>query len=317
MGKVWIIVAVSLIAAGILVFVISLFGANFNFVQLFNGDFQTNTYTPGEDFDKIVLDVDTADIKFVPSTDGKCKVVCYEQSKIKHSVSVNDGVLTIKSVDSRRWYEYIGINFKTPSVTVYLPESEYASLKIDTHTGDVEIPASFAFGSIEIKGSTADVNCKASSSGLLKVELSTGDIKLENVSAGELALRVSTGKIEANSISCQGAAWIYVTTGDATLNKVTCQSFTSDGDTGDITLKNVVVDDKLSIVRSTGDVSFENSDACELSIKVSTGDVSGSLRSSKIFDVRTSTGKASYPGSTTGGLCKITTSTGDVSIVVK
>jgi len=318
MGKVWIIVAVSLIAAGALTFMVALIAANFDFALIFNGKYETNTYTPDESFDKIVIKTNTAKIKLVPAPDGICKVVCYEQPKVKHSVAVKEGMLTIDVVDSRRWYEYISFfSFESPAITVYLPETEYSSLNIDTATGDIEIPGTFNFGNVSIKASTADVSCKASISQMIKITTDTGDIKVENASVGEIALSVSTGDIDLENVNCSGNAWVYVTTGDAEISNLSCKNFTSDGSTGELTLADVVVSDKLSVIRSTGDVALVNSDAGEIVIKVSTGDVKGSLRSPKIFTVNTSTGKKSVPYSTTGGICKITTSTGDVSIVVK
>lgn len=317
MKMVWIIIASSLIVAGILVFVVAITASNFNFNQMLNSKYETNTYEITDSFDSFSIDVDTADIRFVPSEDGKCKVVCYEQPKIKHSVAVKDGALNIEVVDVRKWYEHIGINIEKSSITVYLPTTEYKAFKLNTHTGDIEIPSAFGFESIEIKASTADVDCKASTSGLMKITTSTGDIEVENASIGELALSVSTGDIDAKNINCGTNAWIYVSTGDSEVENLKCKNFTSDGGTGHITLTDVLVSEKMSIVRTTGDVTFENSDANEISVKVGTGDVRGSLRTSKIFMVETSTGKVKVPESTTGGKCKINTSTGDISIVIK
>ena len=74
---------------------------------------------------------------------------------------------------------------------------------------------------------------------------------------------------------------------------------------------------KISIERTTGDVTFAISDANEIKVNTTTGDVEGSLLTGKVFDVKTSTGEKQVPNSTTGGSCKITTSTGDIKITVK
>ena len=90
----------------------------------------------------------------------------------------------------------------------------------------------------------------------------------------------------------------------------------SKGTTGDIYLKNVLVNDLLNITRDTGDVTFNKSDALSIKIKTSTGNVKGSLLSRKCFNVKTSTGKKQVPESFSGGICEITTSTGDVIIEI-
>lgn len=59
------------------------------------------------------------------------------------------------------------------------------------------------------------------------------------------------------------------------------KSVISSGNTGDISLDNVIAAEKLSIERSTGDVKFKGSDAAELFVKTDTGDVTGSLLTSK------------------------------------
>jgi hypothetical protein len=50
-------------------------------------------------------------------------------------------------------------------------------------------------------------------------------------------------------------------------------------------------------------------------VEITTGDVSGSLRTDKIFNVQ-ATGDVNVPKSGTGGLCDITTTTGDIHIRV-
>ena len=72
-----------------------------------------------------------------------------------------------------------------------------------------------------------------------------------------------------------------------------------------------------TIDSSTGNVTFEDSDAATIDVKTDTGDVTGTLLTSKVFYVTTDTGKVNVPKSTTGGLCNIETDTGDVRISIK
>ena len=105
---------------------------------------------------------------------------CYEETKVKHSVFVSNGVLMVDMVDTRKWYDHIGIHFSSPKITVYLPEVEYASLKIDESTGDIELSGAFRFENIDISVSTGDVMCYASATGDIKIAASAGDINLAN-----------------------------------------------------------------------------------------------------------------------------------------
>ena len=57
--------------------------------------------------------------------------------KVKHSVAVKENCLVIDVDDTRKWYEYIGINFGIPKITVYLPKGKYGALLVKTSTSDV------------------------------------------------------------------------------------------------------------------------------------------------------------------------------------
>ena len=101
------------------------------------------------------------------------------------------------------------------------------------------------------------------------------------------------------------------------LRNVTCENLTSNGNTGDLDLMNVIANGKFSLERSTGDIKFDKCDASEIFIKTDTGDLTGSLLSEKVFIVSTDTGNIDVPKTVSGGRCEITTDTGDVKLSVK
>lgn len=275
--KVLLIVAASLAVAGIGLFVAALAIGGWSF-SAFKTEYEAVTYDVPQPFSSIAIDVNEHDVTFRPATDGKCRVVADEGEKVTHAVTVKDGTLSIAVEDGRKWYErWTFFAFESPKMTVYLPEKEYDALTVESSTGDVTLPADFTFDSVD-------------------VTLSTGDITVDGASVGALSLSVSTGR--------------------TTVSDLTCRTFTSEGGTGDLTLKNVLVDGKMSIKRGTGDVDLQRCDAAELSIKTSTGDVTGTLRTPKIFFADTSTGRVSVPQTTTGGRCEIKTSTGDIEITI-
>ena len=123
--------------------------------------------------------------------------------------------------------------------------------------------------------------------------------------------------MELDNINCSGNITLDSTTGETELNNVNCKNLKSTSTTGEITLESVIATEKIHIERSTGDVEFDRMDAGEIFIETSTGDVEGSLLSDKIFIVDTSTGKKRVPETTSGGKCKITTSTGDIFINIE
>lgn len=314
--KVWLTIATVLVIVGVIIFTASMTVNGWDLTELSTVKYETNEYEFNEEIEDISIKTDTADIVFVPSDNGKCKVVCYEAENVKHSVSVADGVLTVNAVDSRKWYEHIGIGFDSPTITVSLPENEYASLSIKESTGDIEIPGSLRFESINVSVSTGDVVCRASASEAIKIKGSTGDIELAELSAGLIELSTSTGKINVSEVKCDGDIKIEVSTGKTRLTDIVCQSVISNGNTGDILLKNVVATERFSIERSTGDVKFDGSDAAEIFVETSTGDVSGSLLTDKVFIPKTGTGDVEVPNSVSGGRCETITDTGDIRLTI-
>lgn len=312
------IVASSLILLGILLFLGVLLSMKFDFGMFTDSKLETNTYEITDDFDSVSLKTDTADVAFLVSEDGTCKVVCYEQGSMKHAVTVEEGTLGVQLEDTRKWYEHISLfSAGHPMITVYLPEGDYAALSVEVSTGDVGIPEGMQFGQIEVIGSTGDVNCSASAVESMKIKTTTGNICVERVSVGQMGLQASTGDVTATDVRCAGELSVRVSTGKTYLTDIACNSLSSIGNTGDLSLKNVIAEETFSIERSTGDVTLEGCDAAELFIQTDTGDVEGSLRSEKVFMVMTDTGDVDVPKTVTGGRCEIITDTGDIEFEIQ
>ncbi len=275
--KIWLIIAFSLVLLGCIIFgsVMTMF--KWDFTKLSTVKYETNNYDINENYKDISIETNTADIVFMPTESLKTSVVCREQKNMKHSVAVKDDTLVIEVVDTRKWYEYIGINFGATKITVYIPQVEY---------------------------------------GRLSVNGSTGDISIENISADALDLSVSTGRITVSDTTCKSDVKINVSTGKTNLTDVKCKNLTSSGNTGDISLKNVIAAETFSIERSTGDIKLDGCDAAEIFIETDTGDINGTLLSEKVFITETDTGSIKVPNSVTGGRCEITTDTGNIKIDV-
>ena len=313
----WLTAATVLVITGVIVFSAAMTACGWDFARLSPVKLETNTYEVTEAFRDISIDFDTTDILFVPSEDGKCRVICHEAENVKHSVNVRDDVLGISEIDGRKWYHHIGIAIGTPKVTVCLTEEAYGALTIEGHTGGVELPADFRFESIDVSASTGDVSCLSSASGTVKIKTSTGSISVENISADALDLSVTTGRVNVLNADCGGDMFVDVTTGKTSIIDTACRNFVSKGSTGAITLKNVIAVGKFSIERSTGNVQFDGCDAAEIFVRTDTGDVAGSLLTDKVFVTKTGTGRINVPDMTVGGRCEVTTSTGNIRLNIE
>lgn len=242
----------------------------------FGGKTVTNVFNINDDFDSIYIETEITDYEFKLAQDGKCSVECVERDKMKHSVEVIDGTLTIKQEDDRKWYERFMFNFNV-KLTVLIPEKEYNDIVIKDTTGDVNIDLPLNFDSINIKSST-------------------GDIKLNNISVkNDIKIELSTGDIQYNNVKVS--------------------NINSKSSTGDQLLKDTIVSNNLEIESSTGDIKFILSDAKNIKVRTTTGDVSGSLLTNKTFYCKTTTGDINVP-KTQGDICDIETTTGDINISI-
>ena len=312
--KGWLIAAVILILSGLLLLIGGVLMMESKFPQLSTNPFETNEHTIEQSFTHLWVDTDTAQVHVVPAEGDTVRVVCREWAKEKHTVTVQDGTLTITVVDTRKWYDHIGIHIDSPSVTVELPARAYGALQIRGETGSVEVDSALRFAEAEVTLSTGSIRYCAPTDGGVTLETAKGRIRGEGFSADALKVTVSTGQVQ--------------------LRDLQCGSLTAAGNTGSIGLWNVAVEREADIRRSTGkvtltdtiaaaltvhtdtgDVSFERCDADDIRITTDTGDVEGSLCTGKTFITRTDTGRVTVPD-TAGGRCEITTDTGDIRVEI-
>ncbi len=291
--KILLIIASLLCVVGLLIGCLGLFKIDFDFSQLSTQEIQTVTHEVEEDFDSISISTEIADVIFVRSEDETCRVVCRELEKQTHSVTVKNSTLMIEPMDTRKWYDHIGIFFDSLTVTVYLPQIVYFSLSVKTNTGEVEVPDSFLFLDVEI-------------------ETDTGDVFWEAKNADRLTITTDTGDVSVRSSAISRSLSVTTHTGEVFFDRVQAQTLLVNTDTGDVEIRNTVVSDSISAETATGSVTFVRADAATISVRSNTGDVTGSLITQKIFHVDSGTGDIDVPMSSSGGICEVITETGDI-----
>ena len=314
--KISLIVASGLVGVGIIIFTAAMFVCGWNFSKLSTTSYVDNTYEINETFDKIFIDTDMTDITFELSDNNTCSVICHEAENAKHSASVQNGALTVKTVDERKWYEHIGINLDMPKMTVYLPNNKYTSLFVETDVGNVFIPSDFSFGELEIKGDTAYVDCYSSVLGAMNIRTDAGDIKITKASADNITLSTSTGNVTLTSLEVKNDMEIVTDTGIIGFSDVSCSKLGVTSDTGEVSFLSGCNAGTLSLETDTGNILFEGFDAEEIVVKTDTGDVRGSFLTDKVFITKTDCGEVDVPESINGGMCKVTTDSGDIILSV-
>ncbi len=312
--KATLIIAIAALILGIVLagVGISVMGSDFN--DLVIKAYTPVTYGVSEDFTNILIYTDVHDISFVLSEDADCKVVCDERERVSHVVTVQNGTLTVKTVNNKMWFDYIGIFSGKTTITVYLPKTEYDTVILNTDTGDIKITKEFSFNTAKIETDTGDVLWYAGVVNDISVESDTGDLNIKDISPASVQAETDTGEITLTTLSATEGISVSSDTGDVLLTDCTIKGILDvKTSTGDVSLANTI-SGILNIKTTTGDVTFNNADAENLSVKTDTGDVRGTLMTEKIFFPTTDTGKISLPRTTSGGICEINTSTGNIKI---
>ena len=177
-------VAVLLSVIGITVGLVGLCMMDGDWSQLANEPSITSTHELTDPFSNIVIEVDTADVIVIPASDGKSCVKTLDTEKYHHEVSVENGTLTIRLCDNRKWYDKIGFYSADTKVVLSLDASTYALLTVKGSTCDVSVQNGLLFEAVDIKTSTGNVSFDAQVAGALSIKTSTGDVEIVGASAG-------------------------------------------------------------------------------------------------------------------------------------
>lgn len=274
--KKWLIAAGILLFGGLIAGMAGMILLDFDLTRLSTETYTTTTTEITGEFTAISVDADTADVRFIRSENGSCRAVIRESEKETHTISVRENTLIVETRETPWWEDFTIFSFVSPEIVLYLPGEAYDTLRIESDTGDTEIPTGFRFDQAEIETDTGDILWYAPVTDCLSLSTDTGDITAQNFSVGQLRLETDTG--------------------DVHLTDVLCRQFTAES--------------------STGDICLERFDADSLRIETSTGDVTGTLLSEKIFVTETDTGRVRVPRGSSGGRCEIRTNTGDIELTI-
>lgn len=312
------IIAASLILAGVVLGIVgmTLSAGGFSWgdamISFGKRDMVTKEYEISEKLSEIDAVLTTTDVEILPAADGVTKVVCREDQKEPHEVLVEDGVLKIR-VEAKPWYQRIHL-FSwggERKITVYLAETEMKALSVRTDTGDVFVSGELSLENATIKTDTGEISFASSVAERLSIEVSTGDVSVLSKTLGSLDVTATTGDISLSGVSSD-AITLNTTTGEIEAHSVSCRTFSAKSSTGEHEYERLLVGETLTLEASTGDISLNGCDAAEVHIVTDTGDVEGRFLTAKVFYTSTDTGRVRVPKATSGGLCEITTDTGDI-----
>lgn len=278
--KIALIVAAICIVSGLVITIFAMSLGAFDEKKFDTYDYVENVYEVKGDFTNISIKDIENDVILLPSSDDKCTVAVSETANVKNSVSVEDNTLVIKKIDTRKWYDFIGIwsNEISMDMIVYLPESQYEDLYIKTVSGNIKVSEEFIFDSADISSTSGDIDFSADVETKLVIESTSGDIELAGIKVFDLNVHTSSGEIEADS---------------------------------------VISDNRIRIDTTSGDIDMSRSDAKDVVLDSISGEIDCEFLSPKIFDLESTSGDIKAPqDDASGGNCTVKTTSGDIHIRV-
>ena len=293
MKKILKIFAIILIV-GLVISFIALASVGFDIRKLDGIELERTEYTSeNEAFDKIIIDVDSADviINSVPAGQGT-RVVVEDDVDAEYEVSFDGGKLIVECEDEWRGF----FNFEETTVSIYIPEGEQGKLDVEADSADVSVACgTILFRSVDIETDSGDVEGTIKAREHINISTGSGDVTLKNSSADSVSVNVESGDVDVFECSAYTAR---IETGS-----------------GDVEISRLAVSASLNIETSSGDVEIDSADAGSVDIATGSGDVECAFISAMNVDADAKSGEVNVRANDPSGRsCRIRTRSGDIEV---
>ncbi len=256
-------------------------------------------------------------VEIRPTEGDVWKVACMDKEKLYHTVDLTDGVLTVKQIDTRAWYEHIGIlnGFQNLTVTVYLPEQVYESLSIHSTSGSIKVAESLAFSNASLQNTSGSISCSSRVTGSLNLKNTSGSITVDGSVGGDLNAKNTSGSIRILG-GVKGDLNVTNGSGRIEVKNATPTSATIKNTSGGIDLIDVVCQETCEVTNTSGSIELDRCDAASFDLKNTSGGIRGSILTDKTFDCHSTSGSVHTPGNGEGGTFKARTTSGGIKITI-
>lgn len=211
---IWLIVALSLIAAGAGIFFIGIICGGSKNVSLGENGFKIGA---DEDFhyesekldkiDEINIDVTNLKVAIVPSEDDYYKVSCdaYNVSKAPQ-IEIKDGVLKVKQEQYFVFNFGFSFDFRPSIITIYVPKNnDFKNITINSSNSAIRFEQAVNVDRVNIDTSNGAIYIeKMTCNERLNAKTSNGAIDCDGTFNGEVTLKSSNGSIDITGKYAKG-----------------------------------------------------------------------------------------------------------------
>jgi DUF4097 and DUF4098 domain-containing protein YvlB len=292
-----------------------------NFKAFDRHEYVTNEVEFEGEITNLKIDEHVSALEIVETEETKTKIVLKEIAHHKHTVTLNEGTLSISEADWNLgffdWFKY-GPILNEVKTTVYLPVKEYNEWKISDNTGAIKIDGAYNVTNFKAEVNTGAAMVKDVIAKDAIVKCDTGSLMMSGGKYDTLTVENNTGSI---SISDLTSAYLSVSedTGSLKISKISgCNTLKTENDTGSTRIEDVVASNLIDSESDTGSITLVACDAPTINLRNGTGSIRAELLSGKSYNVKSSTGSINVPDNyPEGGSLTAKTSTGSIRITVK
>ena len=227
-----------------------------------DGETVGGIYHVSKDFDRIRVDVLSANVELIPSEDEKCRVIIQDSEYVEYTVSVVEDTLTVRATDTRAWYERLFTDFGSGCyLQIALPREEYKSLDVKTVSGRVDINVRYTFSEdVTLTSTSGNIGTAAAINGHLEMHATSGDL-YANGFLNTVTARSTSGKISLGGKTVDGdctitSADLKTTSGGIVVRKATVHDLIAKTTSGDISLDSLSVMEAIDASATSGDITL-------------------------------------------------------------
>ena len=258
--SVWIsmIVAAACILAGLACIVVGYMLGGHKLMQ--NYDYVGSDFYVSEEFQRIRIDIISADVELIPSKDGKCHVYAVDSGNVEYTVRVVEDTLTVRAIDKRVWYQYLFGGYSEKStLQIALPREEFKSLDVNTVSGDVKINVRYTFSeNVTLTSTSGTIGTAAAIGGHLEMHATSGDLYamgfLNTVTARCVSGKISLGGKTVDGDCTVASADLETTSGSIVVTKATLQSLTAQTGSGSVIFEDLAVNEAIFAETTSGSI---------------------------------------------------------------
>ena len=282
-GKKKYLIAGSMFAAGLVIFLIGFSIVGFNISRISTvSPYEEKEFTESKEVSHIQVDVENLAIEFASTKENELHIQYFENKEITYLIENTGGNLQIKQQDHSKWYNQFFVidwDMRNKTMVISIPENFEGNIDIKTSNASVEL-SEINIEKLIARSSNGKININnLSVRDDLDIKTSNSSINLENVQiTGDAQIRTGNGAITLKDIDIKGESICSTSNASINLMNLSAKDLNLQTDNGKIDLKNTTVRKGILADTSNNSILLDDVDVGETIIcTTSNGGIKGTI----------------------------------------